>query len=338
MAKRKLTRRQAWRIEKIQEERQQRATRRQARLDEDLDGQSLGPEQEGLVVASYGASLDVEDRAGHVHRCHLRQHLGIPVCGDRVVWQTAASGNGVVTAMQPRRTVLTRGTGEGEARPIAANLDRMGVVIATRPLSPDGLIDRYLVAAEFLGITPFLVLNKVDLLEADALRELETHLRLYHALGYDLTLASTHTAHGLDDLSASLSGHTSVLVGQSGVGKSSLVNSLIPDVEARTAALSEATGKGMHTTTTARLYHLAGGGSLIDSPGVREFALGHIPPEAVAPAFREFRPYLGHCRFRDCAHRDEPGCALQEAIAAGAIHPRRLASYHRILESQQEVR
>jgi ribosome biogenesis GTPase len=333
MAKRRLTRRQSWRIEKIQQERQARAQRREAHVETLLEDEHLGPEQEGRVIASYGASVDVEDPAGGLHRCHLRQHLGTPVCGDHVAWQAGSRGNGVVVAIRPRRSALIREMPDGGERPIAANLDRVGVVIATRPTTPMGLIDRYLVAAEHLGIHPFLVLNKIDLLGPGELTELEESLAVYPRIGYELIPASTVTAHGLDALRAALGGHTSVLVGQSGVGKSSLINCLIPSVEARTAGLSEATGKGMHTTTTARLYRLPGDGSLIDSPGVREFALGHIPAAEVGPAFIEFRPFLGHCRFRDCAHRDEPGCALRSAVDSDAIDPRRLASYHRIVAS-----
>jgi ribosome biogenesis GTPase len=231
----------------------------------------------------------------------------------------------------------------GKLKPVAANIDRIFIVIAPLPAPHGNLIDRYLVAAEACGIEPVLVLNKTDLLAADpGLRAtVDALLAIYPTLGYQLLRVSSRPCDaggGLEPLLAGLRGHTSVFVGQSGVGKSSLVNTLLPGVDLRVGALSELTNKGTHTTTTAQLFHLPSGGSLIDSPGIREFGLWHMSRAQVEQGFREFRPHLGHCRFRDCKHREEPGCAILEAAAAGAISAPRLDSYRRIVESLEPPR
>ena len=181
-----------------------------------------------------------------------------------------------------------------------------------------------------------LVLNKVDLLSDEQRRDAERDLQRYRDIGYRVLLVSCDTGEGLNELQQALSSHTSIFVGQSGVGKSSLVNAIMPEVEAQTGAVSDNSGLGQHTTTTARLYHFATGGSLIDSPGIREFSLWHLAPERVAWCFREFRDYLGGCRFRDCKHGSDPGCLLQQAAAEGRIHAERLDSYHRIMDAMAD--
>ena len=193
------------------------------------------------------------------------------------------------------------------------------------------------VAAEATGITPVLVLNKIDLLPDDG-GELKALLDRYEALGYPVVEATTQRQDGLDALHARLTERTSVFVGQSGVGKSSLIDRLLPDEALRIGALSEDSRKGTHTTTTARLYRLPSpvaddGGELIDSPGIREFGLGHLSEDEVTQGFIEFRDHLGHCRFRDCRHRQEPGCALLAAVERGDIEAARFDSYRRILAS-----
>ena len=175
---------------------------------------------------------------------------------------------------------------------------------------------------------PVLVLNKADLIHADS--DIKENLEHFGALGYR-TLTTHHEMGDASDLLALISQQTLVLVGQSGVGKSSLIRRLLPRASIRVGALSEVADKGRHTTTTAELFHLPGGGRLIDSPGVQDFSLSHITTEAVAQGFREFRPYLGQCRFRDCQHSTEPDCALREALEAGQIQPQRFESYQQIV-------
>lgn len=331
MGKRKLSRQQAWRIDKIQRERAERARRRGDAAEEVLSGGELGAEQEGLVVAHYGTQAEVESAPGQSRRCHLRANVESLVTGDRVIW-CDGDPTGVVVAREPRYSELCRPDPYGALKPVAANIDRIFVVIAPLPQPHANLIDRYLVAAEAVAVEPVLVLNKTDLLAGDAaLREaMGSLLEVYRGLAYPLLEVSSH-AGGLAPLEAALGDHVSVLVGQSGVGKSSLVNSLLPDIDLRVGALSELTGKGTHTTTTAQLFHLPGGGSLIDSPGIREFGLWHMGREQVELGFREFRRHLGHCRFRDCRHREEPGCAILAAVESGEISGQRMESYRRIV-------
>src|SRR5690606_30680043 len=188
-----------------------------------------------------------------------------------------------------------------------------------------------LVAAEAIPLTPLLVLNKLDLVDDATRPALEALLELYAAIGYRTLRVSSKSGAGLAELEAALNDHTSIFVGQSGVGKSALVNALLPGVDTLEGELSGAEVKGRHTTTSARLFHFPHGGDLIDSPGIREFGLGHLEPGQLLHGFTEFRPYLGQCRFRDCRHEREPGCRLREALERGEIDPRRMESYRQIL-------
>ncbi|WP_416137572.1 small ribosomal subunit biogenesis GTPase RsgA [Halomonas sp. HK25] len=340
MSKRKLNRQQRWRIEKIQAERAARATRLDDKDSEKLAAGEYGAEQPGRVVAHFGRTLDVRpEGSDEAVRCHLRANLEGLVTGDRVIWrgrQDAAGAivEGVVVASGERTSVLERPDARGQLKPVAANIDQILIVFAVEPEPHPNLIDRYLVAAEATGIAPVLVLNKIDLLPHGG-GELMALLHRYEALGYPVVASTTEREDGLDALHARLAGRTSVFVGQSGVGKSSLIDRLLPDEELRIGALSKDSRKGTHTTTTARLYVLPSAveAELIDSPGIREFGLGHLDEQQVAEGFIEFRNLLGHCRFRDCRHRQEPGCALLEALERGDIHTERFASYRRILDS-----
>ena len=343
MSKRKLTRRQSWRIEKIQEERKARAQKREDKITRELD--SLGPEQPGLVIAHYGAQLDIEPpgKPGEIYRCHLRANLPPLVTGDRIVWKASSKGGmGVVVALEDRDSLLSRPDMRGQLKPVAANIDFIVLVIAPVPGPHPNLIDRYLVAAETVGIEPVILLNKTDLLEDGTCRPsivkgIDDTLMNYERIGYQILKASTRTEDGLTTLKRLLNEHTSVFVGQSGVGKSSLVNTLLPGVDTKVGPLSEGSGKGTHTTTAARLFHFPAGGMLIDSPGIREFGLWHMEPEDVLHGFREFRPFIGHCKFRDCSHEQEPGCAIRQALLEGDILQQRMDSYRNILNSLEKA-
>ncbi|MCU1723562.1 MULTISPECIES: small ribosomal subunit biogenesis GTPase RsgA [Pseudomonas] len=337
MAKRQLNRRQNWRIEKIQEERAARAAKREGRALEVLEGGDLGPEQTGLVIAHFGVQVEVEaeqgDEAGQVFRCHLRANLPALVTGDRVVWRAGNQGIGVIVAQLPRSTELCRPDSRGQLKPVAANVDLIVIVFAPAPEPHANLIDRYLVAAEHAGIRPLLLLNKADLIDEQNAPALNALLAVYRQLGYPLLEVSAHHGNGMEQLQTILDGHISVFVGQSGVGKSSLVNSLLPNVQSRVGELSEWSGQGQHTTTTARLYHFPGGGELIDSPGIREFGLVHVSRADVEAGFIEFSTLLGNCRFRDCKHDREPGCALLKALEDGSVQQQRMNSYRSIIAS-----
>ncbi|MFO7593560.1 MAG: small ribosomal subunit biogenesis GTPase RsgA [Pseudomonadota bacterium] len=336
MAKRKLNRRQQWRINKIQDERRKRAERKQSQAETPLkDSDSLGPAQEGLVIANYGASVEVEDAGGNTVRCQLRQNLPLLVVGDRVIWQPAGEG-GVVTAQLERRSELARPDALGEMKALAANIDQILVVAAPAPLYSSDLINQYLAAAELTDVSPLLVFNKIDLIDQQNREAVEALLGVYRRIGYPVITASTKQEHGLDTLIAQLKGHTSVFVGQSGVGKSSLVQALLPEARINVGELSAQSGLGQHTTSTARLYHLPTGGQVIDSPGVREFRLWPMSRQQLAQGFIEFRPWLGQCKFRDCTHQHEPGCALQKALADGSISRLRIESYQKIARQLEE--
>lgn len=335
MAKRNLTRRQSWRIEKIQQERAARAQRREARLQDELEGGDLGPEQQGLVIAHFGVQVEVEAQEGELqgerYRCHIRANLPALVTGDQVIWRPGNQGDGVIVAKLPRTSRLCRPDMRGQLKPVAANVDQIIIVFAPLPEPHANLIDRYLVAASHAGIEPLLLLNKADLLDGENGRKAGQLLATYRQLGYSILDVSAELGQGMDTLQERLRGKTSIFVGQSGVGKSSLVNRLLPDAQMAVGALSELTGKGTHTTTTARLFHFPCGGRLIDSPGIREFGLAHVTVADIEAGFIEFADFLGRCRFRDCSHEHEPGCALLAAVDDGHISQPRLDSFRMLL-------
>ncbi|MNE00062.1 putative ribosome biogenesis GTPase RsgA [compost metagenome] len=242
----------------------------------------------------------------------------------------------MIVAQLPRNTELCRPDSRGQLKPVAANVDLIVIVFAPAPEPHANLIDRYLVAAEHAGIHPLLLLNKADLINEQNAPALNALLAVYRQLGYPLLEVSAHHGDGMQQLQARLDGHISVFVGQSGVGKSSLVNSLLPEVQTRVGDLSEWSGQGTHTTTTARLYHFPGGGELIDSPGIREFGLGHVSRADVEAGFIEFNDLIGTCRFRDCKHDREPGCALLKALEDGRVQQQRMNSYRSIIASLPE--
>ncbi len=285
----------------------------------------------GRVMAGFGAESVVQKKDGALLRCLTRRRTGRAVCGDHVRFHQSTPQEGVIEEILPRRNTLSRTNYRRQERVLAANLDQLLVVIAAEPAPDYALLDRYLVLAAHLQTEAGIVVNKADLPMTAALEE---RLDLYRRLDYPVLGTSTKAGHGLDALRRSLVNKTGILVGQSGVGKSSLINQLVPDREARTQALSEASGQGRHTTTETTLYPLPDGGALMDSPGIRILRLGHLSREELARGFREFMPYLGHCQFRDCMHLDEPGCAVREAVARGLVDARRVQSFHLLLQEE----
>ncbi|MFD2110669.1 ribosome small subunit-dependent GTPase A [Thiorhodococcus fuscus] len=333
MPKRRLSERQIERIRTIQERRRERLAARTDAVLAESDAES--EPQEGRVVVRHGANLAVEDDKGQIVHCLSRQNIGHPVCGDRVVWQVTGEGQGVVTAIQPRTTLLSRPDFNGRDKPLAANLTRLVILIAPEPAPSGYLVDQYLVAAELMGVEAMIVGNKMDLLDADAQVAFKTQFSHYAAIGYETHWVSLREPESLGQLIARLARETSILVGQSGVGKSSLVKALLPDREIQIGRLSKATGLGRHTTSAATCYRLSGDGSLIDSPGVRSFRLGAIDRDGLHRGFREFKPHIGQCRFTDCDHAHEPDCAIREAVESGSIAPERLANFHHLLGLKQ---
>ena len=325
MTRRQLSQQQALRVRKRQEQRRQC-------MDDDSNTDNG---QTGLIISHYGKVAVVESEDGILRRCSLRRHIETLACGDRVIWETTADGQGVITALQPRQSLLQRPDSHGHLRPVAANIDQIAVIIAPYPPASPALIDRYLVAIEAIAVTALLVLNKVDLLTGAEHAAWRERLAVYPRIGYPIIETSTRQSGGLDKLVTALAERTSLLVGQSGVGKSSLIQTLLPERAIRTQALSTTTGLGTHTTSVSTLYPLSTGGKLIDSPGVRSFEPSAVDVADLAGCFREFRPFLAHCRFANCRHTAEPGCAVLAATQRGEIHPQRLASYHTLHHSFQ---
>ncbi len=299
-------------------------------------GRESGPLRTGRVVASHGRDATVADDSGGRVHCRLQGRRLAVVCGDRVHWSSTDTegGKGIVVEVLPRRNCLARIDARGNAEAVAANLTQIVAVLAPVPTPDFGLCDRYLAAAEWNGLAACVVANKSDLADADG--RLEATLADYSRAGYAVVHASKRLDHGVTALRERLAGETSVFVGQSGVGKSSLTNALVPGVEAAVAEVTRASESGRHTTSTAFLYALPSGGELIDSPGVRDFAPPLPPPREVAGGFREIAARAADCRFRDCLHRGEPGCEVTGA-SAGSIAPRRMESYLRLLALAEEM-
>ena len=293
---------------------------------------------QGTVIAAYRRYTLVKDQNNKLFQCQQRKAVGQVVCGDVVFWQAEDAETGVITSIAERRSILQRPDINGNLRIIASNIDQVFIVVAHKPELNEGLIDRYLVAAENSNLKPVILLNKIDLFEPQEFLDLKKRLQLYQDIGYTVIYTSAIQEHGLDALTDLLQGNNNIFVGQSGVGKSSLINTLLKS-DARIGEISQATGKGKHTTTTAYLYPLEQGqGHIIDSPGVREFGLIKLSEEDIIYGFIEFKPYIGHCKFRNCAHKNEPGCALVAALKDKKITEQRWKSYRRILASLTETR
>lgn len=281
------------------------------------------------MIAAYGRHFLVES-VDLVHACVVRGKRANALCGDHVLFRPISDNEGVIETVLPRASLLYR-EDMWRRKALAANVTQAVVVVAAAPPCHDELLTRILVAAESQGIQSLIVQNKVDLDDESA--ALSEDLERYTHIGYPVVrLCATRDARPLRPY---LQGHTSILVGQSGVGKSTLINRLVPDADARTREISAALGSGRHTTTHTRLYRLSHDTALMDSPGLQAFGLGKLPLERMAHAFREFRPHLGKCRFRNCRHVAEPGCAVLAAAKAGEIGSRRLAHYHTLLREQQ---
>lgn len=304
--------------------------------------EDLGAAEQGVVISRFGQHADIEASDGEIYRCNIRRTIPSLVTGDEVIWRRgneAHSGiTGIIEAVHDRRSELLRPDYYDGLKPIAANIDQVIIVSALKPAFTSDIIDRYLVAVENTHLEPLILLNKIDLFDDEQRAQIEPQLEIYRSLGYQILTASCATEDGLDELKAQLQDKTNVFVGQSGVGKSSLVNKLLPEVGATTNVISDISGLGQHTTTTARLYQLPDGGRLIDSPGIREFQLWHLEAAEVTEGFRELRSLQGHCKFRDCKHISDPGCAFVAAVENGEISPQRYKSYLRILESMERSR
>lgn len=279
------------------------------------------------VVAAHGRRLAIVTEDGHTHAAQVFGRGLQVVCGDRVVCRHDERHDAWhVLEVLPRRSALHRSNVRGRSEPVAANLDLLLVVLAPLPSPDPFVIDRYLAAAASAPADSLLVLNKSDLASP---AELAPELATWRSAGIDWITCSTRSSEGLDVLRKRLHGHVALMVGQSGVGKSSLLRALLPHSDARIGELMRS-NEGRHTTSETTLHTLGSGGELLDSPGVRDFApaLERLEPRALG--FLEFAPLVGGCRFADCRHYDEPGCAVRAAVADGRCSARRYESYRRL--------
>jgi len=283
-----------------------------------------------LVVAAHGRRGELLDQRGRRLSYLVRGRQLRAVCGDRVIFHPGAeAGSALITAIEKRSNALVRAAEPGR-RPdlLAANITMVAVVIAPEPAPDWFIVDRFICAAEGLRAAVVILANKSDIGQPDA-----GVLADYRSLGYRVVATSSVVGDGIDAAAEAFAGHTGVLVGQSGVGKTSLINALVPDADALTGRLIDKTGEGRHTTSASLMYELPGGGNLIDTPGVRDFIPKLDAIDSVAAGFREIQQFAQDCRFSNCRHLREPGCAVKAAVRTGQIAERRYESYKRLVNS-----
>lgn len=317
MSKRRINKQQTTRIEKIQQNYQKANENHH----EDL--------ADGLVITRFSRHVEIEDNQGNRVFCSIRPNLDILVAGDRVIWQIEAVNQGVVVSLYPRGSILARPTSAGLKKPVAANITQLMIVIAPKPEISWPLLDSYLVMAETLKLHAVIVVNKTDL-ECEWLKG--ALLADYQHLGYPIIFTRQDSIESYEQLKKALNHQISVFVGQSGVGKSSLISNILPhEQNISTNALSENSELGRHTTSNSRYYHLPSGGALIDSPGVREFSLWHMDAGMVAAGYSEFKPLISQCKFRNCTHIATPYCAILDALNKGTISKRRYENFTKLI-------
>jgi ribosome biogenesis GTPase / thiamine phosphate phosphatase len=286
----------------------------------------LSKSHTGLVMATHGRHYAVRlESDGRLLQCYTRGKKSHLACGDHVHVEVTAEGQGIVTDLAPRSTLLYR-SDVFKQKLIAANVTHVVIVVATEPSFSPELVSRCLAAAESQDLAATIVLNKTDL--TSRLDEARTQIDVFRRAGY--TVLELCARECIAPLESCLAGQRSILIGQSGMGKSTLINRLVPDADAATREISAALDSGKHTTTLSRVYFRDDGTQIIDSPGLQVLGLAHLTRQQVEHAFIEFRPYLGQCRFRDCRHRAEPDCALVDALGRKLIDPTRLRHLHTV--------
>ncbi len=287
----------------------------------------------GRVIIRFGAELLVEDNSSENKenpsssvRCTAKRKFDTIVCGDTITWHHNLHGNASVDDLLPRKNALTRPGYRGRPRTIAANIDQLVIVNSWLPETSWDLVDRYLITAEQLDAKAIIVMNKSDLADEHATDEDWQAMETYRSIGYDVFEMNALTGEGVQQLQDLMDDKTSIFSGRSGVGKSSIANIILPDLDIAVGVISNA-GEGKHTTTTATLHKLPSGGYLIDSPGVRDYALGDISLEDLSSGYIEFAPYKNGCRFNNCTHDHEPKCAVRTAVEKNEISNERYQRY-----------
>ena len=293
------------------------------------------PDENAIVIATYSRRMRLRLDTGDAIEARIKGKRLKPVCGDRVLAVPIENeSDWLILNVAPRDTELTRPDTRGRVEVLAANFDCLVVVAAAQP-SPDWyIVDRYLCAAELIGVTAIVVYNKSDLLTHDSTMD---ELDNYRRIGYEVVLSSTTVGDGIEHLAKLLRERCAIIVGQSGVGKSSIINCLVGDDQQRVAGISEKTNEGRHTTVNSAMISLPEGGTVIDSPGVRDYAPALQSSGDAANGFREVAAAAQHCRFANCRHLREPGCHVKTCVENGSISERRYASYKRIVNLTEQL-
>jgi len=298
--------------------------------------------QTARVISHHGRQLFAElntttENESHERvKCKIRQNLGEIACGDYVIVQQAINTTGesqnVVVAVKERENILEKTGFAGAIKPVAANIGQVVIVTSIKPKPNPYLIDRYLASTENMPAQALIVINKIELIDDETKSLIDNMTQLYQSIGYTVISTSMKQEAGLEELSAALSDTTSILVGLSGVGKSSIVKRILPKVEIRIGETSEATGEGKHTTTVSALYHLKDNGIIIDSPGVRDFTPSSKSIDEITNGFVDIRKFSGSCKFSNCSHHHEPGCAMKQAVKDGRLNEQRFKNYLRMVQ------
>ena len=293
------------------------------------------PSQDALVVASYGRTFSIRSDSGEAHGARVKGRRLRPVCGDRVEIEPIDNEpEKLIVAVHPRNNELARTDTRGRREVLLANIDVLVVVLAEPPNADWFVVDRYLCAAELMPVDAIIVSNKADLAQSSAHREA---LSVYAAIGYPVLRVSALDAATLAPLAALLAGRVAALVGLSGVGKSSIVNGLSADEPLPVGAVSSKSGEGRHTTVTAEMLRLPSGGAIIDSPGVRDYAPSLADTDNPALGYREIADAAANCRYANCRHLREPGCAVKACVDSNRIDERRYKSYRRLVNLQRQL-
>jgi len=338
MAKRKLSKQQQRRINSQQK----------TKIEDVLDFDESSS-QVARVVSHHGRQLFVEittfdssddEKSYERIKCKIRQNLGESACGDYVIVQQAINATGesqnVVVAVKDRENLLEKTGFAGAIKPVAANIGQVAIVTAIKPKPNPYLIDRYLASTENMPAQALIIINKIELIDDKTKKLIDDMTNLYRGIGYKVICTSMKQDAGLEEVSAALSSTTSILVGLSGVGKSSIVKKILPKEEIRIGETSESTGEGKHTTTVSALYHLQGNGIIIDSPGVLDFTPSSKSIDEITNGFIDIRKFSGGCKFSNCSHQHEPGCAMLQAVADGKLSEHRFKNYLRMIQEFNE--
>jgi ribosome biogenesis GTPase len=301
----------------------------------------LATVKRGRVLCVQGLLNTVQASDGSIYQCATRRLLKtlatdqrhVVAAGDAVLFRRVNDNEGIIERVEPRKAVLSRAT-RGRQQIIVTNVDQLLIVAsAAEPYVKPNLIDRFLISAHKTGLRPLVCINKIDLVDPASLAPL---VGAYSQMGYRVHLLSAKTGCGIDRLRSAMTGLANVVAGQSGVGKSSLLNAIDPSLSLRVSSVSAETQKGRHTTSTARLWPLGSGGYVVDTPGIRQFQLWDVIPAEVAAYYRDLRPYINQCKFPNCTHTHESGCAVKYAVGEGRLDLRRYESYCHLFAGEND--